>query len=168
MRRMGIALAFLVAGGVAHAQTTPSYIKGDETFAKQAAASGLAEVKLSQLAIDKAQSLEVKQLARKMVMDHTKANTELKQIADQQNMKLPTELDAKQQQTFDELSKLSGSAFDREYVRLMSADHDATVVKFQHEGLYGQDPELKSFAMKTLPLIEKHDRLVHADAAKLK
>jgi putative membrane protein len=174
MRRTGVMLALLVAGGVARAQSTPAQgttaaqTKGDEVFAKQAAGGGMAEIKLSQLAMDRAQSLEVKQFARKMVEDHSKANTELQQIAEKQNLALPQKLDGKQQAAYDKLSKLSGADFDREYMKAMTADHDATVVKFKNESLYGQDPELKSFAMKTLPVIEKHDSMAHSDAEKVK
>jgi putative membrane protein len=179
MRRTGLGLVLLVGGGVAVAQSTPASNRaidnttvaptmGDEQFARQAAAGGMAELQLSQLAMQRAQSLEVKQFARKMVEDHTKANMELKQIADKQNLPLPRKLDAKQQATYDKLAQLSGADFDREYMKAMTADHGAIVTKFTNESRYGQDAELKSFAMKTLPMLEKHEKMAHTDAAKLK
>jgi putative membrane protein len=173
MRRTGLVLVLLVGGGVAQAQSTPAdtsvaQTKGDEEFAKQAAAGGMAEVKLSRLAMQRAHSVAVKQFARRMVEDHTKANTELKQIAEKQNLELPQKIDAKHQAVYDKLSQLSGPEFDREYMKAMTQDHDATVAKFKDESQYGQDPELKSFAMKTLPVIEKHDNMAHVDESKVK
>src|SRR5581483_9505444 len=80
----------------------------DSTFAMKAAQGGMAEVKMGQLAEQKASSPEVKQFAQRMVTDHTKANSELKQAAAQDNITLPTSLDSKDQATYDKLSKLSG------------------------------------------------------------
>jgi putative membrane protein len=187
MRRLALAL-LLTGGGVALAQTSVNAqnpavqdeqraanphdvvapTKGDEVFAHQAAAGGMAEVQLSQLAMDRASSTEVKTFARKMVEDHSKANTELKQIAEKQKMALPDKIDAKHQKLYDKLTKLSGAEFDQEYMKAMMSDHDETVAKFKNESLYGQDPALKSFAMKTLPVIEKHDTMAHDDAGLMK
>ena len=72
MRRIVYVLALgVLGGGVALAD------HGDKGFVDKAAAGGMAEVKLSKLAMDKGQSPEAKQVARKMGEDHTKANIEL-------------------------------------------------------------------------------------------
>jgi putative membrane protein len=179
MRRTGIVLALVLVSGIARAQTSAhpgskpaqgsaALSKSDQQFAMQAAAGGLAEVQLSQLAMNRAESLVVKQFARKMVEDHSKANMELQQIAAKQNLKLPDTLDRKHQETYDKLSQLSGAEFDREYMKAMAQSHDATVAKFKDQSVNGQDPELKAFAMRTLPVIEKHDRMAHVDIAKVK
>jgi len=158
MRRLGWLLALgLLGGGVALADA------GDKGFVDKAATGGMAEVKLSKLAMDKGQSMEVKQFARKMVEDHTKANMELKQIAEKKSLAVPTTLDEKHQKVYDKLVKLNGSDFDKEYMRTMATDHDDTVKLFKDQSQNGQDPELKSFAMKTLPILEKHDDMAHMD-----
>jgi putative membrane protein len=158
MRRLGWLLALgLLGGGVALADA------GDKGFVDKAATGGMAEVKLSKLAMDKGQSMEVKQFARKMVEDHTKANMELKQIAEKKSIAVPTALDDKHQKVYDKLVKLNGTDFDKEYMRAMATDHDDTVKLFKDQSQNGQDPELKSFAMKTLPIIEKHDDMAHMD-----
>jgi putative membrane protein len=146
-----------LGGGVALADA------GDKGFVDKAATGGMAEVKLSKLAMDKGQSTEVKQFARKMVEDHTKANMELKQIAEKKSIVVPTALDEKHQKVYDQLAKLTGADFDKEYMRTMTTDHDDTVKLFKDQSQNGQDPELKSFAMKTLPILEKHDDLAHMD-----
>src|SRR5580700_9034431 len=45
----------------------------DETFAKKAAAGGMAEVKLGQLAVERGSNPAVKNFGRRMVQDHSKA-----------------------------------------------------------------------------------------------
>jgi putative membrane protein len=167
MRRLGFVLALtLVRGGVALADSAAGSAS-DKSFVDRAAAGGMAEVQLSKLAMDRGQSIEVKQFARNMVEDHTKANTELKQIAQKKDITLPTKVDEKHETLYDKLSKLSGDEFDREYMRVMAQDHDETLKLLKNEAQNGMDPELKSFAMKTLPLVEKHDDMAHMDQKQL-
>jgi putative membrane protein len=164
MQRLPYVVALgLLGGGVALAADV-----GDKTFVDKAAVGGMAEVKLSKLAMDKGQSTEVKQFARKMVEDHSKANMELKQIADKKNLAMPAKLDDKHQMVYDKLVKLDGADFDREYMRAMAMDHDDAVKLFKQQSESGQDPELKTFAMKTLPTIQKHDDMAHMDRDQLK
>jgi len=128
----------------------------DSTFAMKAAQGGMAEVKMGQLAEQKASSPEVKQFAQRMVTDHTKANSELKQAAAQDNITLPTSLDSKDQATYDKLSKLSGSQFDREYMRDQVADHQKDISEFKKEASSGSNPNIKNFASQTLPTLQEH------------
>jgi putative membrane protein len=163
MRRLPYVLALgLLGGGLALANNT-----ADKGFVDKAASAGMAEVNLSKLAMDKGQSPEVKQFARKMVEDHTKANMELKQIAEKKNLKLPATMDEQHQKVYDRLAKLDGTEFDHEYMRTMAMDHDDATKLFKDQSQNGQDPELKSFAMKTLPIIEKHDDMAHMDQKQL-
>ena len=158
MRRLVYVLALgMLGGGVALAAGS------DQGFVDKAATGGMAEVKLSKLAMDKGQSAEVKQFARKMVEDHSKANMELKQIAEKQDLTVPAKMDAQHQQIYDRLTKLEGADFDKEYMRAMTNDHDETVKLFKEQSKSGRDPELKQFAMKTLPVLEKHDDMAHMD-----
>ena len=52
----------------------------EQQFVKKAAAGGLAEVKLSELAKERASDAKVKDFAAQMVTDHTQANNELKPV----------------------------------------------------------------------------------------
>jgi putative membrane protein len=57
-----------------------------EKFICHVAQSGMKEIRLANLAKQRAQSQEVKQFAEKLIQDHTKANQELKLIAQHQNI----------------------------------------------------------------------------------
>src|SRR4051794_5483653 len=94
----------------------------DTGFALKAAQGGLAEVKMGQLAQEKASNPDVKAFGQQMVDDHTKANDELKTLAQGQSMNLPADVDAKHQAKYDKLSKLSGADFDKAYVKDMVMD----------------------------------------------
>jgi putative membrane protein len=131
----------------------------DQMFVTKAAKGGLAEVQLGQLAADKASSDQVKQFGQRMVSDHSKANDELKSLAQKKNITLPTDLDPQDKATHDRLSKLSGAAFDRAYMQHMLADHRKDVNEFKRESTAGKDPDVKAWAEKTLPTLEEHLKL---------
>jgi putative membrane protein len=129
---------------------------GDAHFAKEAAQGGMAEVRLGQLAQEKGTSDTVKSFGKRMVDDHSKAGDKLKEVASRQNIPLPSDLSAKDQATYDRLSKLNGAAFDRAYARDMVKDHETDVAAFQREANTGKDESLKGFASETLPTLQDH------------
>jgi len=135
-------------------QTKPS--TADTRFMKSAAEGGMAEVKLGQLAQEKASNQSVKDFGKRMVNDHTKANDQLKDLALKKGVDLPTSISAKDQATYDRLSKLSGSEFDREYMRDMVKDHQMDVSEFRRETQMAKDADTKAFAQQTLPTLDDH------------
>jgi putative membrane protein len=148
----------------------PGAAKGaspDAAFAREAAIGGMAEVELGNLAKEKAASNDVKQFGDRMVTDHSKANDELKQWAQQKSVTLPAKLDAKHQALRDKLSKLSGDAFDKAYMREMVSDHQHDVAAFRRESTSGKDSDLKAWAGKTLPTLQEHMKLAQDTATKV-
>ena len=131
----------------------------DHTFMKKAAEGGMAEVKLGELAQQNGQSQQVKDFGQRMVTDHTKANDELKQVAVQQNVSLPTSPGSHDQAEYNKLSKLHGDAFDKAYAKMMVADHKKDISEFKREADSGSDPQVKSFANQTLPTLQEHLQL---------
>jgi putative membrane protein len=128
----------------------------DVHFAREAAQGGMAEVKLGQLAQEKGSSDTVKTFGKRMVDDHSKAGDKLKEVASHESITLPSDLSAKDQATYDRLSKLNGAAFDRAYARDMVKDHETDVAAFQKEANAGKNDSLKSFASETLPTLQDH------------
>jgi len=128
----------------------------DQTFAAKAATGGQAEVVLGRIATEKASSQQVRQFGQQMVTDHSQANQELQAIAKQKNLTLPTKPDSATAATQQRLQASSGSAFDSAYARDMVQDHQQDVADFQKEATSGQDPELKAFAQKYLPILQHH------------
>jgi putative membrane protein len=133
----------------------------DQTFVKKAAEGGMAEVELGRLAAEKGSSSEVKQFGQKMADDHGKANDQLKSLAQTKNITLPTDLNAKDKALRDRLSKMSGAAFDRAYMRAMVTDHTKDVNEFKTEAKSGADADVKSWASNTLPTLETHLKMAH-------
>jgi putative membrane protein len=128
----------------------------DREFAMKAASGGLMEVALGKLAATNASSPKVKEFGRMMVTDHTKANTELKALAKRKNITIPTTPIEHHQKHIDELKSKKGADFDIAYVDMMVDDHKEDVEKFEDEVKKGNDADVKAFASKTLPVLNKH------------
>ena len=155
------------------AKTTSNLSRHDEKFIKDAAEGGMMEVHVGQLGVQKGQSAEVKQYAQRLIDDHTKANTELKQLAASKGVTLPddkiasnTEADRsrvreileghKDIADYKKLENLSGTEFDREFVRMAVNDHEKDVKEFDKAAEKSDDADVKAFAQKTAPILREH------------
>ena len=128
----------------------------DSEFAVMAASGGMMEVELGRMAQEKAANPAVKQFGQEMVTEHTKANDELKALAAKRNITLPTTLGEEHQKHVDELSKLSGKEFDDKYIDLMVKDHEEDVEKYQKAAAELNGTDMRAYAAKTLPNLQKH------------
>ncbi|WP_026734061.1 DUF4142 domain-containing protein [Fischerella sp. PCC 9605] len=128
----------------------------DREFVTQAAQSNLTEIQLGQLAQKKGATSAVQQYGQRMVQEHTQANSQLQQLAEQKNLTLPQDIGEQNKELVANLSKLSGTNFDRAYINQMVQEHEKAVSLFQRQAEEGQDPDLKAFAAKTLPNLQEH------------
>jgi putative membrane protein len=135
---------------------TASERSADTRFIDHAARGNEAEIALGKLAEQKAQSPEVKSLAQRLVTDHGKANQQLKQLAQKEGVSVPTGPDKEQKDLHARLDKLNGAAFDRAFVDAQVKDHQKDIQFYQTESSRLQDPQLKSFAQQTLPVLQEH------------
>jgi putative membrane protein len=158
----------LTAGGSALAEQplpgTPNVTGAaeDRAFVAGAATAGMTEIRLGELALQRSQDPTVRSFARRMIDDHTAANAQLKELATRKGLTLPTEMTPSQKMTYDRLSRMSGPEFDREYLRTMARDHDMVVRDFKRQSEMGHDPDLRMWAMKTLPTLQRHDQMAHS------
>ena len=140
----------------------------DADFVAMAASGGMLEVELGKVAAQKGNAAEVKKFGQHMVTDHTKANTELKTLADKKKMTVPAKMNAEHQSAFDRISKLSGAEFDKEYMNQMVMDHEKTVAMFEQANQKAADTDLKAFASKTLPALRMHLDMARENNNKVK
>src|SRR5262249_35844689 len=151
----------------AAAATTAGIASSDSSFLRKAAEGGIAEVALGNLAKEKASDPAVKEFAQKMIDDHSKANVELKAVASQKGVAVPAGADSKSKKELDKLSKLSGSEFDRAYMKLMVSDHQKDVAEFNKEVQSATDSDVKAFVEKTLPTLQQHLQMARDNDSKL-
>jgi len=148
------ALVLLFGRSIASSGQDPA--ASDSRFAANAAAGGMAEVKLGQLAQQRAASNAVKAFGKRMVEDHSRSGEQLRETAKGESIRLPEQMNARDQAAYDRLSKLSGAQFDRTYMQMMVKDHEEDVAEFKREASSGKNKALKDFAEQTLPTLEDH------------
>lgn len=143
-------------GSSAGKSSAQNLSSADRKFMTKAAEDGLAEVQMGQLAEQKGATPEVKNFGRELVTDHSKANSQLQQVAGSLGVTLPTQPTAHQKAAYDKLSKMSGAKFDSAFVNGQIKDHHRDIAAFQNEANHGSNPEVKNFAAQTIPVLQKH------------
>lgn len=147
-----VALSTLCCAALA---ANPSKLdKHDLEFVQKAAAGGMAEVAQGKLAEAKSQNTDVKAFGTMLEKDHSAANDELKSLAQQKGVTLPTTMTAKEQRQVDKLSK--AKHFDEEFTEESVKDHKKNIKDFEKASKDAKDPDVKAFAAKTLPTLQAH------------
>jgi putative membrane protein len=137
----------------------------DESFFKNAAEGGMAEVNDGKLAQDKGASQAVKDFGAMMVKDHSAANEKLTSLAASQGIKLPGSPSMMQMASGKELKMKSGESFDKSYIKAQIKAHEDTIALFQKEIASGKDAPAQQFASATLPTIQMHLMKINQIAA---
>jgi putative membrane protein len=127
------------------------------------------EIQAGRLALQKSQSDEIKQFAKMMVDDHTRAQQQLQQIGQQKGWQFSQQLMPVHKAILDELSKLDGQEFDRVYLYGQVAGHTMVALGLRDAKSDLQDPELRQYAATIQPKVQQHlqqaQRLANADEA---
>ncbi|MDB5018229.1 MAG: hypothetical protein JWQ84_3061 [Mucilaginibacter sp.] len=118
--------------------------------------SGMFEIQLSQLAASNALDGDVKNLAAKLVTDHTAINAKISAIAASANFALPNKVNSDHQKDLQDMAKLTGADFDKKYMSTIVSGHEKSVNNYKdaYKNLAASDT--KNFAGQTLPKIEDH------------
>ena len=133
----------------------------------KAAQGYMSEVSGGSMAAQKGTSPDVKTFGNRMVTDHGKALDELKQLAQIKGIALPTDVNAEQKAMADKLAKLSGKDFDKQYATDMVEDHAKDAEEFEKATKNVRDPDLQTWASKTLPVIQDHLKMAKAMKGKV-
>ncbi len=125
------------------------------SFMYKAALAGQMEVELGEIAVQMSKSQAVKDFGAMMIRDHNKVHAELESLAVVKKMTLPTVYPNRMSRRINDMKKLNGRAFEKQYMSMMVEDQS----KFQHifqDATKDKDPAISDLAKRTLPVIEKH------------
>jgi putative membrane protein len=157
------AALLLAASGLAQSYPAAEYhangnggANTDQQFMQKAAQDGMAKIFLAYLALQNAQNEQVKTFAQQVLTDYGQANAALSDIATQQFVALPTEVDPKDQATFEALSQLHGADFDKAYMEAMLKGNHADLARLKEEAAKGNNQSMIDWARNTLPAIESN------------
>jgi putative membrane protein len=166
----GIAAALLASiGGTALAQSTPSptitsptqgaatLARADKGFLEDAVQINIAEIRASNVALEKATNPDVKAYARMMVDGHKKATDELRTLALAKGVTLPDDASLMDKAKTKVLEERSGASFDKHYIESIGIKaHEDAIKRFEKASKDAKDPEVKAFADKLLPDLRTH------------
>jgi putative membrane protein len=133
----------------------------DAQFVVDVVAANYGEIKLAQLAEKKSTNQEVKSLATMLENDHTAVLNDLKSLASNKGITVPTEETAAAKDKEKDLSDDKASAFDKEWCETLMDNHKNSISKFENAANDLVDADLKNFASTVLPKLRvHHDKLM--------
>jgi putative membrane protein len=124
-------------------------------FLMDAARGNNAEIMMGTLAIQKAQSADVRKFGQTLVTDHSHAKTEVATLATAMSVSVPSDVKPAAQQAYDKLAQMSGTEFDRAFVHHMVEDHQKDIAAFTKEAA-AKDGKVSELAAKQLPTLKRH------------
>jgi len=142
----------------ANTSTTNNVVTDEKSseFLKKVTNSGMAEVQLAKLAQQKATIDAVKNFAAMLERDHTAVNQQVKSLADQRSVAVPSTISDDKQKMYSDMEKKTGKSFDKEYISMMVKSHNDGISLFEDTRSNASDIDVKNFADKTLPALKMH------------
>jgi putative membrane protein len=150
------ALASMLASPLALAANT-----GADAFIQKAIEGNLAEIKVGQLAQQKGATEGVRNFGSVLERDHSAANSQAMTAASSMGVTPPSEPSPKERAEYDHLASLSGSRFDKAFVKAMVKDHEKDIAEYKREAKSGNGAA-SSYAQQSLPVLNKHLRLAES------
>ena len=133
----------------------------DAQFVVDVVASNYGEVKLAKLAQQKSSSKELKEVAKMLEADHSAVLNELKSMASNKGIVIPSEENGESKDKLKELTDEKASEFDKEWCEILMDNHKNSISKFENAANDISDPDLKNFVNTVLPKLRTHhDKLM--------
>jgi putative membrane protein len=139
-----------------HSTMPASVTESDSKFMVEAADGGMAEVQMGEIAGREGVDERVREFGEMMEKDHTKGGDELKKLAKDKNVTLPASISEENMQNKHKLMQKTGKDFDKTYMNMMVEDHEKDIKEFKDAAQNCNDADIKAWAEKTLPVLQKH------------
>lgn len=134
----------------------------DKSFVSTAANSGLAQLALAKLALEKSNRADVKMYAHQVMSDCQKANQDLGQLAEQKKISFPHDVTLKDKAEKARLELLSDDQFNDAYITAAMNHGTRSVKTYRIESDSGMDSDVRQFASKNLPIVREHLAMIKA------
>lgn len=131
----------------------------DRAFLQEVSKDNLAEVKTAKMVEQKTNDRAIRDYAKNLVNDHTKAEQQLSTVATSLGVTLPRQLDARQTAAYAHLKSLSGKQLDVAFVKDNLRDHKSDIRKFDQQLQNSRSSAVKNYAAAQLPHLQDHIRI---------
>jgi putative membrane protein len=139
----------------------------DTSYLRAAHQSNLAEIATGNLAQEKAESQQVKDLGARWVEDHTRLDSALQDTAEALGVDLPDAPNAEQQALARRYEAASASEFDALWIPTQMDAHMKSMRLGETEIAEGSDAQAKKVAQDAAPVIAAHHDLLEDAASEL-
>lgn len=136
----------------------------DNLFLLKATQGNMAEVMTGQLASRKARNPQVRQLAQRLIQEHSAANAQIAPLLARRALPTPRFPGAMHTATYEYLSRLNNRAFDAAYMAAQVEAHENSITLYQQELAQGRDPNTRALAAALLPAILEHTAQIYSIA----
>jgi len=141
----------------------------DADFVAEQVAANYAELEMAKLASQKATHPEVKNVAKMLETEHAKSIQELKNLAGQKAITVPTEPEDQAVRKLDNLSKEEeADDFNKEWTKEMVDKHEKKIEQLEDQLERTEDADIKAWITQTLPNLRSHLDKLKACNDKLK
>ncbi len=130
--------------------------EADERFVVRAAEINLEEIQLGQLAQQRGEMAEVRDLGKMMESAHRKAQDDLHALASRKGIAIPLEPTNDSQEAYRKLSEKSSRDFDTDYCDKMVKGHKDAIDMFDNTSRGNGDADIKAWAANVLPELRIH------------
>lgn len=130
----------------------------DSDFLVEAANTNLLLTTLSSRAAQEGYARVVVDFATSALADHQRMQDDLKKLAKDKKMSLPTSMSDQYQQTVNRLTTSDKRSFDREYLNVSENIHERTIRVFEEAALNANDSNIRAFAAAKLDMLRAHAR----------
>jgi putative membrane protein len=137
----------------------------DAEFVAKTVACNFGDIQLSQLAEQKSNNEQVKEVAKGIEANHSKLLKDLQHLAGQKAISVPTEPEDSKKKKIESLTKESNiKDFNKEWCKEMVSSHESTIKEFEDRWEKTEDPDLKNWIAETLPHLRSHlDKIKSCD-----
>lgn len=146
-----------IARGLPSPKADPAALHAeDRTFLLYAMSVDQAQLRLGELAAEKAQDERVRGFARRMVDYHRGSYDRLAQVARENGLEPLQDVGPAVQQTQEQLQRLTGAQFDWEYVTTEVIQHYTAFYRYEREAIHGRRKPLRDLAAQAFRDIKAH------------
>lgn len=141
------------------------------TFIVRTGQENAAELIAAQYATANSNSADVKQFADHILATRSHVTNELRDLASELGISMPTHPSSAQLRVVDTLHHERGATFDTAYAQFMASEHTTAVARFKRAAQSDSiDPGVRRFAQDSLPAmqdtLQRANRLVASHAAR--
>lgn len=136
----------------------PSTPLSEADFVLENGSIDLFVIRSSELALERSSSARIRDFAQTMIADHKGSAAQLSLESRRLNLLPSATLRPEEQAMFDSLA--SSSRFDADYVRDQRIVHQRAIALDSAYASYGMSPTLRPVAASTLPIEQRHLRLI--------